>query len=133
MNRYFLDTCALVWLLNGNSRMAKIAEDIQYYTADFALPIDALKELFYLKCAGKIKIDISFKELADYLNGTGIKICQFDGHSLETLYNLPFFPDHADPTDRNIIAHSIAEKRTLISGDLKFERYSKYGLNILSI
>lgn len=133
MKRYFLDTCTLIWLLQGDKRVAKIAENIRYASADFAVPIDAMKELIYLKTSGKLKTKLSFKEILNFFTRAGVKIYLFEAYSLEALYNLPFFNNHSDPADRCIIAQSIAEKRTLISGDSKFEQYKKYGLELLSI
>lgn len=133
MKRYFLDTCALIWLLEGNKRVAKLAESIRYCSADFAVPIDAMKELIYLKTSGKLKTKLSFKEILKFFTNAGIKIYLFEAYSLEALYNLPFFSDHTDPNDRSIVAQSIAERRILVSGDEKFDRYKKYGLELLSI
>lgn len=133
MQRYYLDTCATIWFLQGDKRVANIAESIQYYEADFALPIDVIRELIYLKGYGKIKIDMTFKQLCDHFRKAGIKTFLFDEEALRAMYDMPFFSDHTDPTDRCIIAQAIADKRTLISADKKFERYKKYGLKLLSI
>ena len=38
-----------------------------------------------------------------------------------------------DPTDRNIIAHAIADKRILISGDSNFSLYEPAGLKFLEV
>ena len=39
--------------------------------------------------------------------------------------------DHRDPFDRLIIAQAISDKATLISSDLKFQWYEKYGLTFI--
>ena len=39
--------------------------------------------------------------------------------------------DHRDPFDRMIIAQAISDKATLVSSDLKFQWYSKYGLHTI--
>jgi PIN domain nuclease of toxin-antitoxin system len=73
MQRYFLDTCALIWLLDGVKRVKDIS------------------------------------------------------------YDLPFFPEHKDQTDRNIIVHAIADNRILISGDENFYLYEDSGLKFLEV
>lgn len=42
---------------------------------------------------------------------------------------LPFVKDHRDPYDRMIISQAISDKAILVSSDLKFPWYSKFGLN----
>lgn len=45
--------------------------------------------------------------------------------------SLPFIKDHRDPFDRLIIAQAISDKATLVSSDLKFQWYEKYGLDFV--
>ena len=44
---------------------------------------------------------------------------------------LPIVRDHRDPFDRIIIAQAISDKATLVSSDLKFQWYDKYGLEFI--
>ena len=41
--------------------------------------------------------------------------------------------EHTDPNDRNIIAHAIADKRILISGDEHFALYENAGLKFWEV
>lgn len=45
--------------------------------------------------------------------------------------SLPIIKDHRDPFDRFIISQAISDKATLISSDLKFRWYEKYGLDFI--
>ena len=133
MQRYFLDTCALIWLLDGNKRVKDISYDIEYYQGDYAVSIEVLKEFTNLLASGKLQYDIDYKKLVEYLEDSRIEICNFDNPHLKQLFNLPFFPQHKDQTDRNIIAHAIADKRILISGDESFYLYEDSGLKFLEM
>ena len=117
MNRYLLDTCALIWYLNKEKRMADIAYDIEYYLCDAAVSATSIAELLYLIQSGKLKIGISFDELIQMLKSKGINLYTIDFDQLEELSRLPFYKKHQDPFDRLIISHAIADNRTLISGD----------------
>ena len=123
MRRYLLDTCVLIWLLNENERIKELAEDINYFQGDYAISVESIKEFIYLIQSGKINTDITFDELINALNKKQISIYGYDKYTLKTLSELPFFKNHPDPSDRVIIAQAIADKRILITGDLKFENY----------
>ena len=133
MKRYFIDTCVFIWLLEKNERVKDIIYDMEYYQGDFAVSVEVLKEFSNLLSAGKIKIDIDYEMIADILMNLRIEICDFEKRHLKYLFNLPYFKEHKDQTDRNIIAHAIADKRILISGDGNFSLYEQAGLKWLEI
>jgi len=133
MKRYFIDTCVLIWLIDGNKRAKKIADNIKYCQGDFAVSMEVLKEYLYLFAFSKIKTDIDHDKLIKKLVSMGIEICNFEKKHLKYISDMPTFKFHTDPTDRNIIAHAIADKRTLISGDGNFSLYEKAGLKFLEI
>ncbi|MBR6063028.1 MAG: PIN domain-containing protein [Bacteroidales bacterium] len=128
MRRYLLDTCVLIWLLNENERIKELAEDINYFQGDYAISVESIKEFIYLIQSGKINTDITFDELINALNKKQISIYGYDKYTLKKLSELPFFKNHPDPSDRVIIAQAIADKRILITGDLKFENYPELRL-----
>ena len=133
MKRYFIDTCVLKWLVEGNKRVKEVARDIEYYQGDFAVSIIVLLEFANLYATGRLEIKFDYKKLNEKLTDMGIEICTFDKKHLKYLFDLPYFPNHTDPADRNIIAHAIADKRILISGDEHFSTYENYGLKLLEI
>jgi len=133
MKRYYIDTCVLKWLIEGNKRVKKIACDIENYQGDFAVSIDVLQEFANLLSAEKIKIKFDYEKLIEKLRVLGFEICAFEKKHLKYLFDLPYFKQHTDPTDRNIIAHAIADKRILISGDGNFALYEKHGLKFLEV
>ena len=121
------------WLLDGNKRVKDILYDIEYYQKDYAVSIEALKEFTNLIASGKLLHDMDYDELVKYLEDSNIKICNFENRHLKQLFSLPFFPEHKDQTDRNIIAHAIADKRIVISGDESFYLYENSGLKFLEV
>ena len=133
MRRYFLDTCALVWLLDGHKRVEKVAEDIEYFQGNFAVSMEVVKEFIHLSVFQKINTKIDYDQLIKKLDLLDIEICSFEKKHLKYLYEMPRFSSHTDTTDRNIIAHAIADKRILISGDKHFPLYEEYGLKLLEI
>jgi len=133
MTRYYIDTCVLKWLIEGNKRVKKVAHDIEYYQGDFAVSIEVLKEFFYLTAFDKLTLKIDNDKLIKILNSFGIDVCYFENKHLKFLCELPTFKEHTDPIDRNIIAHAIADKRILISGDKRFSLYEKHGLKFLEV
>ena len=133
MNRYFIDTCVLKWVLEGNKRTKRVASDIEYYQGNFAVSINVLQEFANLLANGKLEMKYNDKKLISDLEELGIEVCYFEKKHLKYLFDLPYFPQHGDPIDRNIIAHAIAEKRILISGDERFPLYEKHGLKFLKV
>ena len=133
MTRYFIDTCVLIWLLDGNKRCRKVAEKIEYCSDDFAVSMEVLKEFANLLAKGDVKMQFTHKQLVDMMGKNSITVCRFETKHLKYLFDLPYFTANTDPADRNIVAHAIADKRTLISGDNKFHLYEKHGLKFLEV
>jgi PIN domain nuclease of toxin-antitoxin system len=133
MKRYFIDTCILIWLLDGHKRTRDIAYDIENFQGDFAVSMEVLKEFANLLASERVKMNYDEEKLIAVLTKLGIKICDFEKKHLKYLFELPYFKQHSDPNDRNIIAHAIADKRILISGDGNFSLYEKHGLKFLEV
>lgn len=131
MLRYLLDTCVVIWFLEENPRIKDLIEDITYFQGDYGISIESLKEYLYLTQSGKLKTNVTYPMLLNTLRENGISIYPIEDGTLETLYKLPFFANHPDPSDRIIIAQSIYDNRTLISGDHNFMLYKD--LKLLSV
>jgi PIN domain nuclease of toxin-antitoxin system len=80
-----------------------------------------------------IYADTNYDELIKYLTDSNIEICRFEEKHLKQLFFFFYFEVQRDPTDRNIIAHAIADNRILISGDGNFSLYESAGLKFLEI
>ena len=74
---------------------------------------------------------INAEDILDSLLSMSITILPISEKNLQVYATLPFLKDHRDPFDRLIIAQAISDKATLISSDLKFQWYEKYGLTFI--
>ena len=133
MKRYFIDTCVLIWLIDGNKRVDDVRYDMQYYQGDFFISMESVTEMIYLIQSGKFKINIPITKILNDFKQLNLKILDFDTKALDVLKELPFFKEHKDPTDRKIIAHAIANHYTLISSDDNFPLYEPYGLKYINV
>jgi len=133
MRRYIIDTCVLVWILQENKRVNDVRYDMEYYQGDFYVSMESMTEMMYLIQSGKLKILAPYDIILDTLKDLNVKILDFDLKALNILKNLPFFNEHKDPTDRNIIAHAIANNCILISSDSNFPLYEPYGLTYIEV
>jgi len=133
MKRYLIDTCVFIWILQEDKRIDDVYYDMQYYQGDFFISMESMTEMIHLIQSGKLKILTSYNVIFDLLNSLNLKVLEFDLRALNVLKELPFFKEHKDPTDRKIIAHSIANKCILISSDKNFPLYEPYGLKYINV
>lgn len=137
---YLLDTCALIFLLNGDSRLPEnVREDIEYCQNPYYFSIESLKELVHLTAIGKISLktfNISkiINHLYKSLNMDDMPVTQ---ETLLTMEKLPMLTingkRHSDLSDRFIISEAITNNFVLISSDRKFPEYEKHGLKLMEI
>ncbi|MCD8290033.1 MAG: PIN domain-containing protein [Prevotella sp.] len=69
-----------------------------------------------------------YVSVTEFLNENNIAIESLNVNHLRTLERLPLLEGHHDVIDRLIIAQAITDKATLVSSDLKFPLYCKFGL-----
>lgn len=117
-----LDTCAILWLASGNSRLSKDAIDtIEQAGIAYISPISAweisLKTAhgaLRLPCAAETWFEKAIKQ-------HNLTLAQLDTEILFAANRLPWH--HRDPADRFIIATAIREKACIITADPVFQRY----------
>jgi PIN domain nuclease of toxin-antitoxin system len=133
--RYLVDTNIVIFLFREEDRLTK---DTVYILDDDRNQIyvssETLKELILLWESGNFVVKgwKSPEPIIDFIvNEMNYGIKPMTEEHLRTLANLPRFEDHKDPFDRAIIAHAITEGITLISSDTKFDRYERYGLDLI--
>lgn len=137
---YLLDTCALIFLLNGDDRLPKdVREDIEYCQNSYYFSIESLKELVHLTAIGKISLaTFNISKIVKHLyNGLNMNDMPVTEKTFLTMESLPVLTingkRHSDMSDRFIISEAITNKFVLISSDRKFSEYEKYGLNLLQL
>ena len=138
MNRYYLDTNILVFLLEKRSDeiSKEVGELILDYENLLFTSTVCVHELIHLSQIGKLHIkrkgkNADISEFSQWLDEMSIKIVPVTVQNLQTYSTLPLFDEHRDPNDRLIIAQAISDKIALVSSDRKFDMYEKYGLEFV--
>lgn len=122
MRRLVLDTCALLWLAAGSSRISnrtfRIIDnaEIVYVSAISAWEIS-------LKVAQeKLRLPLSAREWFDSaLEQHNIVVAPLDLDILFSANQLPWH--HRDPADRFVIATAMKMDAVIVTGDQKFFMY----------
>ena len=138
MNRYFLDTNILVFLLE--KRKDEISKEVSEVIMDYGnllyTSTVCVHELIHLFQIGKLHIKRKEKnadigEFSQWLSEINIEIVPVTVQNLQRYSTLPLFDEHRDPNDRLIIAQAISDKIALVSSDRKFNMYVNYGLDFV--
>lgn len=134
-----LDTQALVWLVTGDARLDnELVEDISYFQHQYVVSMLSWVEFSHLLKHKKIRgKNIDLAAAARKADELLIETDLFGAANMAVLDRLPMLTIggklHADPFDRGIIAQAITMGATLISSDLKFPSYRKYGLDLIEV
>lgn len=119
---FLIDTQILIWYSGGSSRLATSFRDaIENPQSDIAISSASLWEIAVKTSLGKLTMNVSFKNLEDYLSSKRIVTLNFNHQDLTTLIQLPFH--HRDPFDRLIISQAITNQLTIITSDTAFKQY----------
>ena len=136
--RLHLDTNILVFLICDNTSLSKdVLEYIFDYSNTLYTSAVCVHELIHLFQIGKISArtengkTLRPEEIVATLDRMSIDRVSVNDKHLQVYSSLPFIRDHRDPFDRMIIAQAISDKATLVSSDLKFQWYSKFGLQTI--
>ena len=120
--RYLLDTCALIWLgMGGGDLSADARRRISVASALLYSPI-SVWEIARLMKEGKLFIPSDAAGfVADLKEQYGLAAITTTDDIMIRAAQLPDF--HKDPADRIIIATSLANDLTVVTGDGKFPQY----------
>ena len=136
--RLYLDTNILVFLLGERKSLDNDVMEILFdYSNAFYTSSVCVHELILLFQIGKItwkkQIGRPFEaeDVLVSLQEMSIDVIPVTEKHLAEYATLPIIKDHRDPFDRLIIAQAISDKATLVSSDLKFQWYEKYGLDFI--
>lgn len=136
--RLHLDTNILVFLICDNTSLSKdVLEYLFDYSNTLYTSVVCVHELIHLFQIGKISArnekgkTLRAEDIVTTLDRMSIDRVAVNDRHLQVYSSLPFIRDHRDPFDRMIIAQAISDKATLVSSDLKFQWYSKYGLQTI--
>ena len=136
--RLYLDTNILVFLLSDRASLDNdVLEALFDYSNTFHTSTVCVQELIHLSQIGKVswkKHDgkpFDAEDVLSSLQEMSIDIKPISEKHLAQYAALPLIRDHRDPFDRLIIAQAVSDRATLVSSDLKFKWYEKYGLSFI--
>lgn len=136
--RLYLDTNILVFLLGERSSLDNDVLEVLFdYSNTLYTSSVCVHELIHLFQIGKVfwkKTNGKPFEAADVpasLREMSVEVKAVTERHLAEYARLPLVRDHRDPFDRLIIAQAISDKATLVSSDLKFQWYERYGLRFV--
>ena len=122
MNKYLLDTHALIWFLEGDNQLSATAKGIILDTGNqMYISIASLWEMAIKISIGKLTLTQSLDKIIERLPLEFIEILPLATPHILAIQNLPFH--HKDPFDKIIIAQTDAENLNIISIETIFDLY----------
>ena len=116
---YLLDTCVLLWALEGNSaKLGEFANLIQNEDNHIVVSVVSYWEIVIKQALGKLDIR---DDLLKAINDLGFSWMNIELKHIEQLKTLPFI--HHDPFDRLLISQSLSESIRLLTHDQKVTQY----------
>ena len=119
--RLLVDTHALIWLIERNSRLPKVVEDavLDPYT-DVFFSTASLWEMSIKRGAGKLRFSDTDLERS-LAAAEFIELPILRGHAF-AVSDLP--AHHRDPFDRLLVAQAVVETLTLVTDDRQLSAYN---------
>lgn len=127
MAAYLLDTCALVWLANGNDRMpARIRKELAAADELYVSSVSAWEISRKLQ-KGTLILDDDMRTIwTNLVESYRLKVLPVTPEIAIVSTELPEI--HKDPADRFIIATAKVGKLKVVTSD---GRFSEYGIDVL--
>lgn len=120
--KLLLDTCAFVWLAQGNLRLSNSARREIALADDLAASAVSAWELAYTQRYGNLVLPVDAEEFYRMVTERySIKTIPLDGDIAITAAQLQLF--HKDPADRFIIATALLNGYRVVTADSKFGKY----------
>jgi PIN domain nuclease of toxin-antitoxin system len=120
--RILIDTNALIWFANGESKLSKKAiEAIENPQNVKIVSVASIWEMAIKKNLGKLDLSFDLKDLPKILINNGIELLNIEIHHALFVEELELH--HRDPFDRIIIAQALTETMEVVSVDEIFDQY----------
>lgn len=124
---YLLDTHALIWLLEDESRIpAQTLQLLKNPATPLVVSLVSFWEIAVKTSIGKLKLTHPIESIEAAFRQQGAKVLTISLDHILPVQTLPFH--HRDPFDRMLIAQAMEENLTLVSDDSKF---APYPVNVL--
>lgn len=119
---YLLDTCILLWALEGNlSRLGSFAQLIQNEDHFIFVSVVSYWEIVIKQSLGKLILQ---DDILKAVNELGFVWMGVEIKHIDQLRSLPYI--HHDPFDRLLISQSRAESIQLLTHDHNILQYDQY-------
>lgn len=127
MAAYLLDTCALVWLANGNGRMsARVRRELAAADELYVSSVSAWEISRKLQ-KGTLSLDDDIRTVwTNLVESYRLKVLPVTPEIAIVSTELPEI--HKDPADRFIIATAMVGKLKVVTSD---GRFPEYGIDVL--
>jgi PIN domain nuclease of toxin-antitoxin system len=123
VNRYLLDTHALIWFLEGDDQLSKKAKQIMENSEnELFVSAVSLWEMAIKISIKKLNLTQPLDNIIENLTHESIHILPIDIPSILEIQNLPFY--HKDPFDRLLIAQALLDNYVIISIETIFDDYN---------
>lgn len=117
--KLLLDTHALIWALEGSSKLSKAARRaIESTRNDVFVSAASAWEIAIKQAIGRLKVPNDLLEAVDAAGFVRRPIGFAEASRLSTLPLL-----HGDPFDRMLVAHALEEGAAIVSRDEQLARY----------
>ncbi len=123
MSSILLDTQALLWFAEGDSKLSKKSlQSVVDGKNTLLLSVASIWEIAIKSSLGKIKLKESLPELIDkQISINRVQLLQISLEHVCAVEKLPFI--HRDPFDRLLAAQAKIEKLHIVSSDAVFDAY----------
>ncbi len=122
MQRILADTCALIWLSTGDSRLSGAARKTMGRAEWLCFSAISIWEIARKVKAGELEMPVSPAVFAEMLvQQYGMREIPLDVPVMLRAATLPEI--HKDPADRFIIATALLNKCAVATGDRRFAEY----------
>lgn len=128
---YLLDTHTFLWSLFSHSNISPEATGIILNSKnEIYVSVVTFWEISLKYNLGKLELNnIKPEDLPDMADQSGFSVYGLDVNDVSTFYKLPK-DFHKDPFDRLLIWQALRNQFTIISKDIRFKEYEKFGLNV---
>ena len=124
--RLLLDTHALLWLMEGSSRLSSQARKLIVNAAEVYVSSASIWEIAIKAQLGKIQGDA--EAVVNQLEAAGLRELHVTNRHAAAVGKLPFL--HRDPFDRMLIAQAISEPMQFLTADRQLSAYSELVVTI---
>jgi len=121
--KILLDTCSVLWFLNGNEKMQAYTRGMISDNRNIIyVSIATVWEVAVKMSIGKLDFDGGIDGFIEAIDNEGFLLLEISSEHIKAITELPFI--HRDPFDRMIIAQSMTENMPVITEDAEMLKYN---------